>query len=47
MTTKSVSIRKIKRQRVDFHHKTARRVVNEFGVIVVEDLDRFTVARME
>jgi putative transposase len=30
---------KVKRQRADFHHKTARRLVNEFGVIVVEDLN--------
>jgi putative transposase len=30
---------KIKRQRANFHHKTARRIVNEFGVIVVEDLN--------
>ncbi|MCG3144886.1 MAG: IS200/IS605 family transposase ISMma22 [Gammaproteobacteria bacterium] len=29
---------KVKRQRADFHHKTARRLVNEFRVIVVEDL---------
>src|SRR5262249_8430121 len=30
---------KVKRQRADFHHKTARRLVDEFGVIVVEDLN--------
>ena len=28
----------VQNQRIDFHHKTARRLVNTYGVIAVEDL---------
>lgn len=30
--------RKVRNQRLDFHHKEARKIVNAFGFIVVEDL---------
>ncbi|WP_240307575.1 RNA-guided endonuclease InsQ/TnpB family protein, partial [Thermus caldifontis] len=37
--------RKIANQRKDFHHKTARRLVNNYGIIVHEDLNILGLAR--
>ncbi|GAO75885.1 transposase IS605 OrfB family [Meiothermus ruber H328] len=37
--------RKIANQRKDFHHKIARRLVNEYGTIVHEDLNILGLAR--
>ena len=36
---------KVKKQRTDFHHKVARRLVNAYGVIAVEDLHIKGLAR--
>jgi putative transposase len=35
----------VRRQRADFHHKLSRRVVNQFGLIAVEDLHVCGLAR--
>ncbi|GAA5335338.1 hypothetical protein YIM730264_13620 [Thermus hydrothermalis] len=37
--------RKVARQRLDFHHKVARRLVNRYGTIVHEDLNVLGLAR--
>jgi putative transposase len=36
---------KIKRQRADFHHKTARKLVNTYGIIAIERLNVTALAR--
>lgn len=37
--------RKVRNQRLDFHHKESRKLVNTFGLIVVEDLKIRTMVR--